>query len=210
MRPLQFITHSNSRFDYVEGAKQALEGGCRWIQLRMKNKSDSEIEEAASLLKPLCAAYGATFILNDRIDLALKVKADGVHLGKNDTDPAEARKLAGASFIIGGTANTFDDVVALVNKGVDYIGLGPYRFTSTKEKLSPILGLNGYRDIANRCKQAGIELPIVAIGGITREDIPALLKTGIPGIAVSSVILSAADPIKETEEIMNILNNKHG
>jgi len=210
MRPFQFITHSNSRSGYVEGAKQALEGGCRWIQLRMKNKSDSEIEEAASLLKPLCSAYGATFILNDRVDLALKVKADGVHLGKNDTDPTEARKLAGASFIVGGTANTFNDIVALANKGVDYIGLGPYRFTATKEKLSPTLGLDGYRDIANRCKQAGIELPIVAIGGITREDIPALLETGIPGIAVSSAILSATNPIKETNEIINILNNRHG
>ena len=210
MRPFQFITHCNNRYDYIEGARLALEGGCRWIQLRMKNTPDCKIEEAAARLKPLCAEYGAVFILNDRVDLALKVKADGVHLGKNDTDPAEARKQAGASFIIGGTANTFADVKTLVEKGVNYIGLGPYRFTATKERLSPILGIDGYGDIMKQCKKSGINIPIVAIGGIEKENIPALMKTGIPGIAVSSAILSANDPARETKEIMKILNNNHG
>ena len=210
MKPFQFITHSNSRFDYIEGARLALEGGCRWIQLRMKDKTDSEIEAAAARLKPLCSEYGAVLILNDRVDLALKVKADGVHLGKNDTDPSEARKQASDSFIIGGTANTIDDVVTLAAKGVDYIGLGPFRFTTTKEKLSPVLGIDGYHDIAKQCEERGIAIPIVAIGGITTEDIPALMKTGIPGIAVSAAILSAADPVEETKEILKILNCNYG
>ena len=127
-----------------------------------------------------------------------------MHLGKHDMPVAEARRLLGNGFIIGGTANTFDDVKMHYEAGADYIGCGPFRFTTTKKNLSPILGLEGYRRIVSQMKEAGINLPIVAIGGITREDIPAILQTGVTGVALSGTILRADNPAEETRRILAI------
>ena len=163
---LQFITHYTGRYTYFDSARMALEGGCRWIQLRMKEATEEEVEKEAIRVQDLCRQYGATFIIDDHVALAKKLHADGVHLGKKDMPIAEARKLLGKDFIIGGTANTFEDVQMHYVAGADYIGCGPFRFTTTKKNLSPVLGLEGYRNIVSRMKEAGINLPIVAIGGI--------------------------------------------
>ncbi len=203
---LQFITHHTDRYNTIESAEIALEGGCRWIQLRMKDASQAGLEITAVQLKALCWELGATFIIDDHVDVCKRVKADGVHLGKSDMCPAEARKILGDKIIIGGTANTFEDIETLVDKGVDYIGLGPFRFTSTKKNLSQILGLEGYAKIRQQCQEAGINIPIVAIGGITKEDIPALTELGY-GIALSSTILQAEDPVEETKEIIDLMKN---
>ncbi len=203
---LQFITHHTDRFNTIESAEVALEGGCRWIQLRMKDASQAGLEITAVQLKALCWELGATFIIDDHVDVCKRVKADGVHLGKNDMCPAEARKILGDNIIIGGTANTFEDIKSLVARGVDYIGLGPFRFTNTKKNLSQILGLEGYAKIRQQCQEAGINIPIVAIGGITKEDIPALTELGY-GIALSSTILQAEDPVQETKEIIDLMKN---
>lgn len=202
--PLQFITHHNEKYGYLEGAKLALEGGCKWIQLRMKDASDNEVEEIAKELKPLCMQNGATFIIDDRVELVEKIGADGVHLGKNDMKPSDARKILGSSFIIGGTCNTFEDIVA-IKDDVDYIGCGPYRYTTTKQGLAPILGIEGYLDLTWKCRSNGINIPIVAIGGITKKDIIKILESGPNGIAISGTILNAEDPVKETDEILRIL-----
>ena len=138
---LQFITHFTDRYSYYDSARLALEGGCRWIQLRMKDASPEEREQEAVRVQELCRTYGATFIIDDDVELVKKLKADGVHLGKNDMPIAEARHILAKDFIIGGTANTFDDVVSHYRAGADYIGCGPFRFTTTKKNLSPILGL---------------------------------------------------------------------
>ena len=191
MKQVQFITHKNDRFSYVDGARMALEGGCRWIQLRMKDATDDEVREAAAVIQPLCREHEAIFLLDDRVELAKELKADGVHLGRNDMPVCEARRVLGEEFIIGGTANTFDDVERLWRDGADYIGCGPFRFTTTKANLSPVLGLDGYRDIITRMEAAGIDLPVVAIGGITADDIPEILQAGVQGIAVSGTILRA-------------------
>ena len=106
----QFITHQNERFSYLEGAYLALIGGCDWVQLRMKGATDEEVEPIARKLKLACEGAGATFILDDRVELVKKLQIDGVHLGKNDMPVDEVRKLLGDEFIIGGTANTFDDI----------------------------------------------------------------------------------------------------
>ena len=140
---IQFITHQTPRYSYVEGAIEALNGGCKWIQLRMKEAAYDEICNAIEQLKPLCKEKGAILILDDYAELAAKLDIDGVHLGKNDMPPQEARNLIGEKYIIGGTANTIDDIKNLVAQGVDYIGLGPCRHTDTKKNLSPILGLDG-------------------------------------------------------------------
>ena len=203
---LQFITHTNEQYDYYTSARAALEGGCRWIQLRMKEADDDTILAVGHRLRTLCNHYGATLILDDKVELVDTIKADGVHLGKNDMPPAEARRLLGDKAIIGGTANTIDDIGHLVASGVNYIGLGPFRFTQTKKRLSPILGIEGYRHILQQCHERGYSLPIVAIGGIELDDIPALMTTGISGIALSGTILRAANPIEETQKIINCIN----
>ena len=204
---LQFITHKNERHGYLDGAEAALRGGCRWIQLRMKDEPDESVIAAGRRLAPLCRAAGATFIIDDHVALVNAVGADGVHLGKNDMPVAEARRILGPDRIIGAPANTFDDIAAAVTSGADYIGLGPFRFTETKKRLSPILGLEGYRDIMAHCRRAGYSIPVVAIGGITPEDIEAIMATGVTGIALSGTILRAADPAAATSQIINLIKH---
>lgn len=202
MKQIQFITHRNSRFLYADGARMALEGGCSWIQLRMKEASDDEVREVAAAIQPLCAEHGAMFLIDDRVGLVKELHADGVHLGCHDMPVSEARRVLGEEFIIGGTANTFEDVERLWREGADYIGCGPFRFTTTKANLSPVLGLDGYRDITARMAVAGINLPVVAVGGILRGDIPALMETGISGIALSGAVLDAVNPVEEMRRII--------
>lgn len=204
---LQFITHTTDTYTYYDSARMALEGGCRWIQLRMKDASEQEREQEALRIQSLCMSYGATFIIDDHVELALRIHADGVHLGKGDMPIAQARKMLGRAFLIGGTANTFDDVLAHYRAGADYIGCGPFRFTTTKKNLSPILGLEGYRSITTQMREAGIRLPIVAIGGITAEDIPGIMQTGVTGIALSGTILRADNPVEETRRIVRIMQS---
>ena len=202
---VQFITHYTEKYSYLDSVRIALEGGCRWIQLRMKDASPEEILPIAEKALAMCREYHATFIIDDHVELAKQIKADGVHLGKLDMPIAEARRILGKDFLIGGTANTFEDVLAHYQAGADYIGCGPFRFTTTKKNLSPVLGLEGYRRIVLQMKEAGIHLPIVAIGGITKEDIPSLMKTGITGIALSGSILRAEHPTEEMKEIINTI-----
>lgn len=196
MRAIQFITHQTDKLSYVEGAKLALEGGCQWIQLRMKDATDDEVRQAATELQPLCRERGAVFVLDDRVALAKELKTDGVHLGRHDMPVSEARRYLGEDYIIGGTANTFEDIERLAHEGADYIGCGPFRFTTTKSNLSPVLGLDGYRHLLQCMETAGIHLPVVAIGGITLDDVDSILSTGVRGIAVSGAILTAVSPVE--------------
>ena len=194
---LQFISHQNEKMSYLDGIHEALAGGCKWIQLRMKGATDEEVRPIALKVKEWCKEQNATFLIDDRVQLVKELQVDGVHLGKNDMPIAEARRILGDDFIIGGTAH--------YEAGADYIGCGPFRFTTTKEKLSPILGLEGYKEIIQKMKAENIDIPIVAIGGITKEDIPEIMKTGVNGIALSGCILNAKDPAAETHDIMEMM-----
>lgn len=202
---IQFITHSNNRYGYVDGARLALEGGCRWVQLRMKEATEAEFMAVAAEIGRLCKEHGATFVLDDHVEWVEKTGADGVHLGKNDMPIDEARKILGNDKIIGGTANTFEDVERLYRQGADYIGCGPFRFTTTKKNLSPVLGLEGYQHIVDQMKSHGINLPIVAIGGILESDIKSILATGVSGIAVSGGILNAENPAEEMQRFLKLV-----
>ncbi|MBD2722977.1 thiamine phosphate synthase [Hymenobacter armeniacus] len=177
-----------------EAAELACRGGVRWVQLRVKNQPPAIWKQLALDTQAVCRRHGATLLINDNPRLAQEIGADGVHVGATDMPPAEAREMLGPRFIIGGTANTFADVQLLAAAGVDYVGLGPFRFTSTKEKLSPILGLAGYAEIMRQCRAAGLAVPVIGIGGIALDDVAALLETGLHGVAVSGAIGSAADP----------------
>ncbi|MCA6438729.1 MAG: thiamine phosphate synthase [Sediminibacterium sp.] len=185
---LQYISQGNTADVQLTNIKAALEAGCRWIQLRFKNANEEELNETAQEVKKLCSAFNAILIINDHPQIAKAVDADGVHLGLQDTGIDEARKIIGKEKIIGGTANTLDDVLQRYNEGCSYVGVGPYRFTTTKEKLSPILGLQGYADIMNELSKRNIHIPVYAIGGIVLEDIADLVSIGVYGIAASGII----------------------
>lgn len=185
---LQYISQGSTVETQLYNIHQALDNGCDWIQLRYKNGNLPELFTLAESVKTLCEEYLATFIVNDDVDLALQVNADGIHLGLNDMKIEDARNVLGNHKIIGGTANTLEDVLQRVTENCDYIGLGPYRFTTTKDNLSPILGLEGYQTICNQLKQQNTDIPIYAIGGIQLKDIDDLLNIGVHGIAVSGLI----------------------
>ncbi len=202
---LQFITHYHDNYSYIDSARIALEGGCRWVQLRMKDADEHQLEEAAIIVQQMCREYGATFIVDDNVVLAQRIGADGVHLGKNDMPIAEARKILGDDFIIGGTVNSIEDVLHhLEGATPDYFGCGPFRFTSTKKNLAPVLGCEGYRDIIRKMRDRHIEIPLVAIGGIRKEDIPPILECGVDGIALSGSIINADNPVEEMRHIAEI------
>lgn len=203
MEKVQFISHHTGKYSYADSVRLALEGGCKWIQLRMKDASEDEILETASQVRKMCDRYEAVFILDDHVRLVEKTGADGVHLGKNDMPVDEARRLLGNGKIIGGTANTLDDIIMHCSRGADYIGCGPFRFTTTKKNLAPVLGLDGYKEIMEGLGKAGIKIPVAAIGGITVEDIPAIMATGINGIAISGSVLKADDPVEEMKKTIN-------
>ena len=203
---LQFITHHNDRYSYIDSAHIALEGGCRWVQLRMKEASEELFEETALAVQRMCREHGATFIIDDNVALAKRIGADGVHLGKRDMPIAEARKILGEEFIIGGTVNTFEDIAnALRTAPPDYFGCGSYRYTTTKQNLAPTLGIEGYGAIVEQMRKHNISIPIVAIGGIGKNDIPTLVACGIDGIALSGSIINAEHPVDEMKEIVHLL-----
>ncbi|MDR2473296.1 MAG: thiamine phosphate synthase [Tannerella sp.] len=206
MKGLLFITHQTKKYDYLQSVEIALKGGCRQIQLRMKDTPVSEVEKVAFQAKRLCDKYNADLYIDDYVEVCLNVEAKGVHLGKLDMSPVRAREILGSRFKIGGTANTFDDIKKLNDERVDYVGLGPFRFTATKKNLSPVIGLEGYRRIIKQCAEHGIKLPIIAVGGITKADIADILAAGLSGIALSSAILDRPDPVKETEIINKIIS----
>ncbi|TWW02264.1 thiamine phosphate synthase [Chitinophaga pinensis] len=190
---LHYISQQTSGATHLDNVQEACEAGCKWIQLRIKNETEETILSTALAAKEICSKYNATLIVNDHPGIARKAGAHGVHVGKLDMSVAAARALTGERFIIGGTANTLDDILVHVKDGADYVGLGPYRFTTTKEKLSPILGLEGIANIMRALKNMGIHIPVIAIGGILAADIPALMETGIHGIAVSGLITHATN-----------------
>ncbi len=202
---LQYITQGSSADRCIAGACAALAGGCRWVQLRMKEASADEIVAVGRRLAALCHRAGATFLLDDHVELVATTGADGVHVGRNDMPVAEARRTLGPGYIVGATANTFDDIATAAAARADYIGLGPFRFTTTKKNLSPVLGLAGYGRIMAECRRAGIDLPVVAIGGIETTDVEPLCGTGVHGVAVSGAIAGATDPVAATADFINNL-----
>ena len=202
---LQYISQGETASAQLKNIQEALDASCRWIQLRFKNSSIDELKNIARQVRELCTNHGATFIINDHPHLAKETNADGVHLGLSDMLIPDARKIIGSDKIIGGTANTLDDVLQRVDEGCSYIGLGPFRFTPTKEKLSPILGIEGYEEIMNVLMQRNISTPVYAIGGITLADTQAIMQTGVYGIAASGIITHHSDKKQLVEQFNSIL-----
>lgn len=202
---LQFISNESNGITHIESIRSALDAGCRWIQLRIKNQSPEAVLETAFKARELCDGYHAKLIINDYASVAKAVNAYGLHLGLNDMPISAARKITGTEMIIGGTANTFDDILNRIKEGADYVGLGPFRFTSTKRNLSPVLGLKGYENYLKKLRQLGHSIPVIAIGGITATDIPDILETGIYGVAMSGAILFAENKKDLISQLNTIL-----
>lgn len=206
---LHFISQETPEFTHLECIEKACRAGVDWVQLRVKNKSVDEIIAIAKQAKIICDSYGIKLIINDHPYVAKAVGAYGLHLGKEDMPVTEARKIVGDKMIIGGTANTIEDIITHAKNGANYIGCGPFRFTTTKVKLSPVLGLDGYQNILKEAKRLNIHIPVIAIGGIVTEDIAAILQTGVSGIAVSSLIAFADDPKQEVSKIKVLLKGEN-
>lgn len=202
---LHFISQETAALSHIDSIRLALDAGCRWIQLRVKNRQEEEVLPLAWEATRLCDAYGAKLIINDFPRVARAVEAHGLHLGLTDMSVPEARKLVGDSMIIGGTANTWEHMALRIEESADYIGLGPFRFTSTKQNLSPVLGEAGYHTLMRQMADAGQSVPVIAIGGILPSDIHTLRATGIHGVAMSAALIGADDRKKTVYQIHQAL-----
>ncbi|MGY5355063.1 thiamine phosphate synthase [Wenyingzhuangia sp. IMCC45467] len=202
---LHYISQGATPKEHLENIQKACASGAELVQLRLKNLSDKKILKTALEAREITNHFQTRLIINDHYKIAKEVKADGVHLGKTDTCPTIVRKELATWQIIGGTANTLEDCKNLLDKNIDYIGLGPFRFTTTKENLSPVLGLDGYTVILEELQT---ETPIIAIGGITENDIAELLKTGVSGIAMSGEITRDFNKIRIFNKLLQAGNSE--
>ncbi|MEI7485897.1 MAG: thiamine phosphate synthase [Chryseobacterium sp.] len=198
MEKLQYISQGFTIEDQELNIRKALDNGVKWIQVRWKNAPEHEFIKLCEISKKLCSDNQTVCIINDHVQIAKEIDADGVHLGLKDVSIEIARHILGENKIIGGTANTISNVLQRMNEPCNYIGLGPLRFTSTKEQLSPILGFEGYEEIIEYLKQKSLEIPkIFAIGGLVLSDIELLQQIGIYGVAVSGQITNQPSIINE-------------
>lgn len=202
---LQFITNTEASATPAEQIRGFISGGGRWVQIRMKEASDEEIEKVVADVKPLCLETETFLLLDDRVELAKKLDVGGVHLGREDMLPSRARMLLGPAAVIGVTANTLDDIKAVRSLDIDYIGMGPYADTKTKKNLAPILGLEGIRDLCTGMERLEINIGHVAVGGIRPVDVVPLMEAGVNGVAVSGAIACARDIAAKTAEFLDIL-----
>ena len=196
---LHYISQDLPEKDHPTLIREACEAGVRWVQLRLKDRGKKQVRAIAEEVRVICNEYQATFILNDFVKIAVQVNADGVHIGKKDMTPREARDMLGSDKIIGGTANSLEDIRKLNKAGVNYIGLGPLRRTTTKTELSPILGIEGYRFLIGQARSEGYKLPVIAIGSVRLNDINPLLEAGVYGVAMASLINKS----ENKEEVVN-------
>lgn len=205
MEKLQYISQGHTRQEQEHNIRKALDHGIKWVQIRWKNASENELINLCEVSKQLCSEYQSICIINDNVKLAKSIDTDGVHLGLSDGSIEEARIILGENKIIGGTANTLSDVLQRMAESCDYIGLGPLRFTSTKEKLSPVLGFEGYQKMIDQILKKGMAIPkIFAIGGVSLEDIQPLQQIGIYGVAVSGQITNQPSIINEFKTLTRL------
>jgi thiamine-phosphate pyrophosphorylase len=185
-----------TRFPHMELARLSIAGGADTIQLRQKHGSTREMIEVARNMKKICAEAGVTFIVNDRVDVALAAKADGVHLGQDDFPITLARELLGEDCILGGSAATMEEAQKCLAEGANYVGFGPVYPTTSKDDAGPISGANVLKKVVE-----AIPVPIIAIGGVSAENTPEVIRAGAHGIAVISAVCCQEDPEKATRDL---------
>jgi thiamine-phosphate pyrophosphorylase len=190
---LHFITHDIERLSHVEQAQMACEAGAKWIQYRCLIKGDAELLMDIHQIAEICDDWGATLIVTDHIHLKGKADIQGFHIEDMDADFLQLREQLGEETTIGGSSNTIEGLIRLAKEGVDYAGFGPFKVTTTKPNNAPLLGLEGYSVAMKSLKELDVQLPVLAVGGVTLNDVEDLLQTGVFGIAVSAAINQADD-----------------
>ncbi|UKJ07600.1 thiamine phosphate synthase [Solitalea lacus] len=202
-----YLTLDMDHFSHIQQVEMACQAGAKWIQYRTKNKRSTEewIAEARQIAN-ICDDWGTSLIVCSNVDVVEIVEdTQGIHIEMADISVAEAREILGDTKIIGGSAHNFEQVKAIYHSGADYVGLGPYKPTSTIKYNTDYLSLDDYRSIIEQMNEEGIDLPVIAAGGIKPEHVEDLMKTGIHGVAVCSAINQAEDPAEVYKEIYNKL-----
>lgn len=195
---LHYVSQGKTAAEHLSHIERLCKAGCPWVQLRLKEVSKEQYEQAAWQALTICRKYKALLTINDNWEVAQVIQADGIHVGKTDTAPQLVREAC-PDAIIGATANTWEDIEKLADAPIDYIGLGPLRFTTTKKKLSPTLGIKGYELLLKKMQKKQINIPVLAIGGIREEDVANLREVGLWGIAASGLLTQS----NEIQELMN-------
>ena len=190
---LHFITHDIKQHTHVAQVQLACESGAKWIQYRCLTKGDDELLVDLNVIAEICDDWGATLIVTDHIHLKDKADIQGFHIEDMDADFIAIRKQVGEEYTLGGSANTVENLIRLAKEGADYAGFGPFKLTTTKPNNSTLLGIEGYHHALSLLSAEKIEFPILAVGGVTLQDVAPLMATGIYGIAASSAINQAED-----------------
>jgi len=180
--------------------EDALKGGATLVQIREKDTSTRDFFQVAKEIKEVTSKYNVPLIINDRIDIALAIDAEGVHLGQSDMPIAIARGILGKDKIIGISANNLDEAIDAQKNGADYLGLGPVFYTGTKKDIKEPIGLTGLKELTKN-----INIPSVAIGGINKENAKSILDSGVNGISLISAILGSENIEKATVELLAVL-----
>ncbi|NQX43599.1 thiamine-phosphate pyrophosphorylase [Pedobacter steynii] len=190
---LHFITHDIPQHSHIEQVRIACGAGAKWVQYRCLTKNDEELLEDINAIAEICDDWGATLIVTDHIHLNGKADIQGFHIEDMDADFVKLREQLGEAITIGGSSNTLEGLIRLAEEGADYAGFGPFYTTTTKPNNAPLLGVEGYLGAMQVLKEKSIDLPVLAVGGITLSDVDPLMNTGIFGIAVSASINQAED-----------------
>jgi thiamine-phosphate pyrophosphorylase len=197
---LHVLTDARAGRDAVAVAARAVEAGAPVVQLRVKGCTDRELYELGTRLMAVCTRHGATCVVNDRVDIALAIGAHGTHLGADDLSVAAVRRVAGPGHLVGGTAREPEAAARLVAEGADYLGVGPAYVTTTKDGLPAPLGPDGIGAVAR-----AVAVPVIAIGGVTADRVPALMAVGAHGVAVVGAVSDAPDPRIATRTLLAAL-----
>ena len=193
-------TQLQNRFSHVELTDMAIRGGADAVQFRQKNGSTRGMIETACHMMDLCSRAGVKLIINDRLDIAIASNADGVHLGQDDFPIPLARKLLGDHRIIGGSAGNIEEAMKCVDEGADYIGFGPLYPTGSKDDAGPARGIEAMKHVIKT-----INCPVIAIGGVSSENVPEIIGSGAYGIAVISAVCCMEDPVTATRKLKEAL-----
>ena len=197
--PITDITISG--LSHAAQVERLIAGGARLIQLRDKHSSPRAFFTDAEAAVTMARSHGVQIIINDRVDMALALRADGVHLGQGDVPPEAARKLLGETAVIGFSVHSVEQAKAAMKLPIDYLGIGPVFPTSTKERPDPVIGLEGLQ----RAREVAGEIPLVAIGGIKLQNVPGILDAGANAVALISALLGNSSEITAQMKDLNQL-----
>lgn len=191
---LHFITHDIDQFTHVAQAQIACEAGAKWIQYRCLSKNDGELLKDIHMIADICDDWGATLIVTDHIHLHGKADIQGFHIEDMSANFRKIREQVGEACTLGGSSNTIENLIRLAQEGADYAGFGPFANTTTKPNSYPYISFQAYQAAVEHLDKQGLDLPVLAVGGVSLEDADNLMDTGIYGIAVSSAVTGSDDP----------------